>query len=342
MPWSSGTFTRFYGASGWTDDKNNAVKILASRHDTHDQDLADGINSCLTRDNQAKPTSSFLPAVDNTLSLGSASFRWLLNAQAPALLAQQNSFSMASGSNTQAIAHAAAGTTNFAQLVIRNDATRAVAAGVTSSTYSGAVVVNGPTGESTFVGSASLLPLSIITNSTERIRLASDGSLINLQATAVQVNGTPINVLAAFKAASTSRNTTTTFASDPDLAFSNVPAGTYEIELALFFDSTLAACGFKAQLSFSGTVANGILSPWGCNGTNTTQALGYQSFSGGIINVATMSSGQATASQNWFFARGTVTLSTTQNVALQWAQQTSSANAAVLQVMSRMTLRRIA
>jgi hypothetical protein len=135
----------FYGASGWTDDKNNAVKILASRHDTHDQDLADGINSCLTRDNQAKPTSSFLPAVDNTLSLGSASFRWLLNAQAPALLAQQNSFSMASGSNTQAIAHAAAGTTNFAQLVIRNDATRAVAAGVTSSTYSGAVVVNGPT-----------------------------------------------------------------------------------------------------------------------------------------------------------------------------------------------------
>src|SRR3954469_22274166 len=97
MAWASGTFSRIYGATGWTDDKNNAVKILASRHDTHDQDLADGINSCLTRDNQAKPTSNFLPATDNTLSLGSASFRWLtLNGQSPALLAQENTFSLAS------------------------------------------------------------------------------------------------------------------------------------------------------------------------------------------------------------------------------------------------------
>lgn len=76
MPWSSGTFSRFYGATGWTDDKNASIKILSSRHDTHDQDLADGINACITRDNQAKPTANFLPATDNTLGLGSLAFRW--------------------------------------------------------------------------------------------------------------------------------------------------------------------------------------------------------------------------------------------------------------------------
>jgi hypothetical protein len=347
MPWSgSGTYSRIYGASGWTDDKNAGTKILSSRHDTHDQDIADGINACTTRDNQAKPTASFLPATDNTINLGSGSFRWAsingVTFSDFARQSQQNTFTVTSGSNTQAIAFSAAGTANFAQLLLRNDVSHVFAAGISSSTYSGAIVVGGPTGESTFVGSASSLPLSIITNSSERIRIAADGSTINLAAGAVQVNGVPFNTYAATKAASTSRNTTTTFASDPDLALTSVPAGTYEVEVVLFFDCTAAASGFKAQLSLSGTVANGVLAPFGANGSNTSNFLGYQSYAAGVINVMTFSSAFATATQNWIVARGSVTLSTTQNVALQWAQQTSSASAALLQVMSRLTLRRIA
>ena len=54
----SGNFTRYYGATGWTDDKNAATKILASRHDTHDQDLATAFNNCLTRDGQGKPSTN--------------------------------------------------------------------------------------------------------------------------------------------------------------------------------------------------------------------------------------------------------------------------------------------
>jgi hypothetical protein len=76
MAWSLGSFSRYYGATGWTDDKNAAIYILASRHDTHDQDLATGINACLTRDNTAKPTASFLPASNNAYDLGSAGFIW--------------------------------------------------------------------------------------------------------------------------------------------------------------------------------------------------------------------------------------------------------------------------
>lgn len=76
MAWSGGTFTRVGGATHWVDDKNAAINIVASRHDTNDQDIATGINDCLTRDNQSKPTVSFLPNADNSLDLGALATRW--------------------------------------------------------------------------------------------------------------------------------------------------------------------------------------------------------------------------------------------------------------------------
>ena len=44
--------------------------------DTEENGYAAGLSLCVTRDGQGKPTADFLPAVDNTLNLGSASFRW--------------------------------------------------------------------------------------------------------------------------------------------------------------------------------------------------------------------------------------------------------------------------
>jgi microcystin-dependent protein len=77
MPWDgSGNFTRYYGATGWVDDKNAAIKILASRHDTHDTDLASGVNACLTRDNQAKPTADFKPNASATYDIGTGAVLW--------------------------------------------------------------------------------------------------------------------------------------------------------------------------------------------------------------------------------------------------------------------------
>lgn len=77
MAWSSGSFTRLYGATGWTDDKNSATNIVSSRHDAHDQDMAEGVNACLTRDNQSKPTSHFLASIASTYNIGSAGVKWL-------------------------------------------------------------------------------------------------------------------------------------------------------------------------------------------------------------------------------------------------------------------------
>lgn len=63
MAWSGGTYTRdngdYTGADVWADDKTNGFPILASRHDTHDQDLATGINACLTKDGSNSPSAQF-------------------------------------------------------------------------------------------------------------------------------------------------------------------------------------------------------------------------------------------------------------------------------------------
>lgn len=55
MPWQiSGTFTRvnndFQGASVWSQDQQAGIKIIATRHDFHDEDLALGIADCLNLD----------------------------------------------------------------------------------------------------------------------------------------------------------------------------------------------------------------------------------------------------------------------------------------------------
>lgn len=57
---------------------------------------------------------------------------------------------------------------------------------------SGSVLSGGPTGVTSSIFTGGSTPLSLGTNGTERIRIAADGSSINLKATAVQVNGAAI------------------------------------------------------------------------------------------------------------------------------------------------------
>lgn len=81
MAWDgNGTFTRTNGVNtgtgAWAADKAATTNILASRHDTHDQDLATGIQACITKDGQSKPTADFKPNADATYAIGSTLLRW--------------------------------------------------------------------------------------------------------------------------------------------------------------------------------------------------------------------------------------------------------------------------
>ena len=82
MAWQGdGTFQRTNGTNSgtetWQDDAAAGTKIRADRHDTHDQDLADGIAACITQNLESKPTADFAPNVDNTYDLGSSSLKWV-------------------------------------------------------------------------------------------------------------------------------------------------------------------------------------------------------------------------------------------------------------------------
>src|SRR5438132_3087024 len=77
MPWDgSGQFVRIFGATGWVNDAATAVNILASRHDTHDQDIAVGIQNAITKDGQSKPAAHLIPNVSNTYDLGAVGTIW--------------------------------------------------------------------------------------------------------------------------------------------------------------------------------------------------------------------------------------------------------------------------
>lgn len=62
MAWSGGTFTRtdgtYSGTSVWASNLGAGIKIVAARHDIHDQDLAQGINACLNKNGQNSPTAN--------------------------------------------------------------------------------------------------------------------------------------------------------------------------------------------------------------------------------------------------------------------------------------------
>lgn len=81
MAWSgTGTFDRNNGTNSgqetWQDDAAGVGTILADRHDAHDQDLADGIAACITKNGESKATATQLPATDGDLNLGSANYKW--------------------------------------------------------------------------------------------------------------------------------------------------------------------------------------------------------------------------------------------------------------------------
>jgi hypothetical protein len=63
MGWNgAGNFQRtngsFSGSEVWQDDSSAGYDIVDARHDSHDQDLAQGINNCLTKDGQNSPTAN--------------------------------------------------------------------------------------------------------------------------------------------------------------------------------------------------------------------------------------------------------------------------------------------
>lgn len=75
MSWSSGVFTRARGSTEWQTDAAGGVGITASLHDDQDNDLATGINTCLTKDGQNAATANLPMGGFRHTNVGNATAR---------------------------------------------------------------------------------------------------------------------------------------------------------------------------------------------------------------------------------------------------------------------------
>ena len=79
MAWNgSGSFGRtngvYTGTTVWQQDAAADVDIEADRHDTHDQDLATGINACLAKNGENAMTGDLNMGSNDIVNAGAASF----------------------------------------------------------------------------------------------------------------------------------------------------------------------------------------------------------------------------------------------------------------------------
>jgi hypothetical protein len=72
MPWSGGVFTQtngvYTGATIWNSDKNAGTLITSAHHDTHDYDVAQGVNQCVNKDGSNTVTLLSLSGTVNSTS----------------------------------------------------------------------------------------------------------------------------------------------------------------------------------------------------------------------------------------------------------------------------------
>ena len=158
------------------------------------------------------------------------------------------------------------------------------------------------------------------------------------------VTGTPAGKFipaVVYKTATTSRSSTTAYADDPHLLLA-LTAGTYTIDCFLsFWATTSGGGGIKAKFAYTATITAGTIGVSGnVNAANATGTAGDIPTASPIINSSTISA--STGAFDWLRTVGFITVSTSGNLTVQWAQNSSNANAANLAIGSYLTLTKIA
>lgn len=76
MSWSGGTYRKGnYLTNGWTGDAAAGIGIEAGRHDTQDDDFANGINACLAKDGSNAATGNINLNANKIINVSSATTR---------------------------------------------------------------------------------------------------------------------------------------------------------------------------------------------------------------------------------------------------------------------------
>lgn len=126
----------------------------------------------------------------------------------------------------------------------------------------------------------------------------------------------------AWKAAATSRASTTTISIDPDLQIALPGAGTYQLDAWInYTGGTLGSSDLKVAVEYSGAFSFGV---WGVNGINTAGTTSV-TVNGQAIGSNTLTLGTSGSTFYTIDIRGHLVATGAGTLGIFWAQGTSSA-----------------
>ena len=329
MAWNgSGTYTRTNGtntgAETWQDDAAAGTKILSSRHDTHDEDLATAINACITQNNESKPTADFAPNTNDAYDLGTSSLKWkdlLLSGDA-------DIDGVIKGAKGADVASAGA-------LTLGSDGNYFDITGTTSITSIGSVGVGAVVklhfdDELTLTHNATDLVLP--GNNDIYTQAGDEAEFVEYASGDWRCLSYQKNRLCAVKSADESVTSSTTLQDDDDLQITLAANSDYEIEYMVFVQSASATPDFKYQWTEPDGVYRGVA---------TTTAVTSVS----IFDESTAASTLSLDANAIEFMKGTIVIETAGaggTFKLEWAQDTSDATATTVKKGSWMKATKLA
>lgn len=327
MAWGSGTYTRVGGTTHWVDDKNAAINIVASRHDTNDEDIATGINQCINKDGSNAFTGNANLGSKKLTAVADATLR----SDAPNLGNVQDSLGV--GVTT------VGGTGDVITLTPSPAITaysahqtfRFVVAAINTTTVT--INVSGLGAKSLFKYGTVALAAGDLTVGTE-VQITYDGTQFQWAA--------PIPAMQQrAKVADSTRISTTTLTDDAELAgIALVATAVYAVDMFLIFDgTTTAGMGIKVNVFYSGTVT-GV--PEGAVSGNLIDALSMLITTVSGTSTASNATVSTTTGGNVLAFRGTIRTTGAGNLSMQFAQNSSTANNLNMRIGSYLKVQRLA
>lgn len=140
---------------------------------------------------------------------------------------------------------------------------------------------------------------------------------------------TEVRPVPAFKAATTSRNTTASPTADPDLVLALVASAVYDFEFVLGLSSAADAAGdFQSQFSYPADATVTVMS-WGLTTALASGSVGDMEAVGRMLDAATPTTAiniGCSTTVTGYLIKGRITTVTAGNLTLLWAQQASNGN----------------
>ena len=246
MPWSGGSFTRTNGvntgATLWAQDRDDGTKILATRHDTNDQDMADGINSTLEKSGSNAATGN--------LNIGSNRLTAVADGTAKTDAATVNQIQ----SNGPAFQATDTGTANT-YVIALSPAITAYAAGQEITFKAGAASTTASTLNVNTLGAKALKKLhdqDIASGDIESgsiVTAVYDGTNFQVTSQLATEGGTP-----GGSDTQVQYNSSGSFAGDADLTFDGTELTAAGVNLAAFSGVLEANAAFVDQVIFGPSV----------------------------------------------------------------------------------------